>query len=462
MIRQTVPLLAALLCGCTLGPDYAPPHPGAPLAYVPATVAIAAPVRSAWWQLYHDPALNRLVDDAVAANTDLRVAEANFDAARAALRQTQAARLPTTETIAGGTYGRNTTTTQIADAAGREASTTWLYEAGFDMAYEVDLFGRVRRSIEASRADAGAAGAARDAVRIAIVAETVRAYVDACALGNQIAVARTALAIAERQHAIVRRQAAAGGASAFDIARQKEIVARTGATLPTLEGDRRAALFALAALLGRTPDRIPPEAERCSTVPAMTDPVAVGDGAGLLARRPDVREAERKLAAASARIGVAKADLLPRVTLVGSVVAIAPEVSALPDHGSTSFGLGPLISWSFPNIAAVQARIRYARAQDQAAVAHYDGVVLDALKEVEQALARYASAVDHERELVVAEHQARIAFDLAGTREASGAISQLDLSLAEQALIEAQLAVAVADAARSDQLIAVFKALGSE
>lgn len=465
MIRKTVPLLAALLCGCTLGPDYQPPWANASrtgaLPYVPGSVARPGAVRSDWWQLYHDPALGRLVDEAVAANTDLRVAEANFDAARAALRQTEAARLPATQAIAGGSYGRSTTTTQIADTAGHRAADTWLYEAGFDMSYEVDLFGRVKRSIEASRADAEAAAAARDAVRIAVIAETVRDYVDACALGSQIDIALAALDIAEQQDAIVRRQAAAGGASAFDVARQKEIVARTRATLPTLEGDRRAALFALSALLGRTPDHVPPEARRCAKVPGMAEPVTVGDGQALLARRPDVREAERKMASASARIGIAKADLLPSVSLIGSVTAIAPTVSALPEHGATSFGLGPLISWTFPNIAAARARIRYARATDRAAIAHYDGVVLDALKDVEQTLARYASAVDHERELMAAERQAKIAFDLAGTRQSAGAISRLELSLAQQTWIEARLAVASADAARSDRLIAVFKALGA-
>ena len=459
---RRVLFLALLLGGCAVGPDYRPPQVTAgPLPFVPTAVAQADPVRPDWWRLYGDPALDQLVAEAIAANTDLRVAEANFDAARAALRQSQAARLPATQAIAGGTYGRSTTTTQIADAAGHAASDTWLYEAGFDMAYEVDLFGRVRRAVEASRDDAAAAGAARDAVRIAIVAETVRDYADACALGSQIDVANNALTIAERAHAIVRQQADAGGASAFDVARQAATVARTRATLPMLEGDRRAALFALAAMLGRTPDRIPPAAAQCRAAPEIAGPVAVGDGAALLARRPDVRAAERRMAAASARIGVAKAELLPRITLAGSVTSVAPSVSALPDHGATSFGLGPLISWTFPNVAAAQARIRYARAQDRAAIAQYDGVTLDALRDVEQALARYAGAVDHERELAGAERQARIAFDLARTRQSAGAISQLELSLAEDAWTEARMAVAAADTARADLLIAVFKALGA-
>lgn len=462
--RSFVLLAATLLAGCAVEPDYRPPLPSSaargPLPYVPAAVASAEPPASDWWRLFKDPALDALIAEAVSANTDLRVAEANFDAARAVLRQTEAARLPATGVSTGGTYGRTPTATQIADAAGHKASNVWLFETSFDMSYELDLFGRVKRSIEASRADVGAARAARDSIRLTIVAETVRDYISACSLGRQLVVAKAALVLAERQRDIVLRQTAAGGSSAFDVARQENTVSRTRAIVPTIEGDRRAALFALAALLGRTPDDIPPEAGACATVPATVAPIPVGEGASLLARRPDVREAERKMAAASARIGVAKADLLPRITLLGSVSSVEPDLPALGTHRSTSFGLGPLISWTFPNIAVANARIRQARASDRAAIAAYDGAVLAALKEVEQALARYASSVERDEALIAAEQQAQIAFDLARSRLAAGSISQLDLLIAEQSLIDARIAVASAEATRADLLVAVFKSLG--
>jgi NodT family efflux transporter outer membrane factor (OMF) lipoprotein len=463
IVMRRALLLVMLLSGCTVGPDYHPApvsaQAGGALPYVPAVASNAAG-QGDWWHLYSDAALDGLIAQALAANTDLRVAEANFDAARAVLRQSQAARLPSTTVSAGGTYGRSVTTTQIADAAGKEASDRWFFQSGFDMAYEVDLFGRVKRSIEASRADAQAAAAARDGVKITILAETVRDYVGACALGRQIDVARQTLVIAERQRDIVRAQMAAGGASDFDVARQETVVSRSRAVIPTLSGDRRALLFALAALLGRGPDGIPAVAAECAAIPQTAGPVPVGDGAHLLARRPDIRQAERRMAAASARIGVAKADLLPRITLAGSVSSIEPDLSALGSHGATSFGLGPLISWSFPNVAAAQARIRQARAVDQAAIATYDGTVLGALKEVEQALARYSAAVDRERELLAAQRQAGIAFDLAQARLNAGSISQLDMLVAQQALIDTQSAVAQAQATRADLLVSVFKALG--
>jgi NodT family efflux transporter outer membrane factor (OMF) lipoprotein len=459
----SIAALAALF-GCAVGPDYHRPVPtpdqAAAFPYLPQAVASGGDGHDDWWGLYGDPALDRLVDRALGANTDLRAAEANFEAARAVLRQTEAARLPSTAASEGGSYGRTSTSTLIADSAGRRAENGWLFETGFDVAYEVDLFGRVRRSVEAGRADADAAAALRDGVRLTIVAETVRDYVAACAIGAQIDVARTAVATADQQEQVVERQAAAGGASDFDVARQRAVVAQTRAAIPALDGERRATLFALAAVLGGTPADVPTDAEACRALPEVAVPIPVGDGAGLIARRPDIRVAERRMAAASARIGVAKADLLPRITLLGSVSSVAPDLPDIGSHAATSFGLGPLINWSFPNIAAAQARIEQAKASDRAAIADYDGAVLTALKEVEQALARYSAARLREAQLDAAVLQAQTAFDLAGRRWSAGSISRLDLLVSELSLIDAKLALAAARTDRANILVSLFKALG--
>lgn len=463
MTRRLICLGLLLTAGCAGMPPEAsrlPPDVGAgPWPFQPAPVA-QAPSRDDWWRLYDDPALDALIVQALARNTDLRVAEANVDAARAVLSEAGAARLPATTLSAGETYGRSSTANQIANAGARQAPDLWLFQPGFDMAYEVDLFGRVRRSIEASRADAQAAAAARDAVQVTIIAETVRDYVQACAFGQQVEVAGQALAIARQQSAIVHRQADAGGASRFDTARQDMLVARTMAALPEFEGGRRAALFALAAMLGQGPEGVPPAAAACHAIPQPGGPIPVGDGAQLLARRPDIRQADRKMAAAAARIGVARAALFPRITLMGSVGSAATEVSATGTRAATSFALGPLVSWSFPNIAAAQARMKQARAGDRAAIAAYDGVVLNALKEVEQAMALYAAALERESDLASALQEAGIADDLARGRLKAGSISQLDALLAEQSLIDARLALASARAVRAERLVALFKALG--
>jgi NodT family efflux transporter outer membrane factor (OMF) lipoprotein len=464
MRRAALLLAASLLSGCVMGPNYRTPQPlpaaAGPLLYVPDGVATPNASSDEWWRLYDDAALDRLVRRALAANTDLAAAEADFDAARAVLSETRAARLPTTSVEVGGAYGRDTVSTQIGDAVGKPAKNVWLFENGFDTSYEVDLFGRVRRAVEASRADAQAAAAARDAVRIAIVAETVRDYVSACAAARQVDVAKAASALALQERDIVDRQLDAGGATRFDLARQETVLSQTRATIPEFEGERRAALFALAAILGTTPDQVPAEAEACRTIPQIHQLVPVGDGGALIARRPDVRLAERRLAAASARIGVAEADLLPRITIGASVESATPNLSSLASHAATSFGLGPLVSWSFPNLVAAKARVRLAKAEDRAAVADYDGAILTALKEVEQSLARYSSALERERELELAERQAQTAYDLARDRHDAGSISQLDMLEAEQTLIGARIAVAAAEANRTDLLVSLFKALG--
>lgn len=463
MIRRLVGLALLLATGCAgMQPEASQlaPHVGAgPWPYQPPAASQATP-RDDWWRLYDDPALDALIAQALARNTDLRVAQANVEAARAALREAGAARLPTTTLSSGETYGRSSTSTLIGDATGRPAPNLWLFQSGFDMAYEVDLFGRVRRLVEASRADAEAAAAVRDGVQVTIIAETVRDYVQACALGQQVEVARQAVTIAERQAEILRRQAAAGGASRFDTARQDVLVSRTRSALPELEGARRAVLFALAAMLGQGPDGVPAAASACHAIPRAGGPIPVGDGAQLLTRRPDICQADRRMAAAAARIGVARAALFPRITLMGSVSSVATDVAATGSRPATSFALGPLVSWSFPNIAAAQARIAQARASDRAAVATYDGVVLAALKEVEQAMALYNAALERERDLSTALDQASITYDLAQNRLKAGSSSRLDVLLAEQSLIEARLALAAASAARADRLVALFKALG--
>lgn len=463
MKRLMLASATLLIGGCTLGPDYHPPLPAAsasgPLAYRPARVT-PLPVPDAWWDLYDDPVLERLVQSAFAANTDLRVAEANLDAARAALAGVRSAHLPVTGMSGGASYGRTTTQTQIADALKGEAKTGWLETAGIELAYEVDLFGRVRRSVEAARADADAAAAERDAVRLIVASETIRAYVTACSTAQQIAVARRLVSLTERQEQIVARQFAAGGAAQFDVTRSATVLAVTRSSIPVLEGERRAALFALAAMLGSTPDSVPKEAEACRMPPVLAQALPVGDGAALLQRRPDVRLAERRLAAASARIGIAEADLLPRISLLGSVSTAAPGGTALGTRASTSFGLGPLVSWSFPNLGAARSRVAAARAVDRAAVARFDGAIVTALKELEQALARYAAALDRADALSAAVLSARQSYTMALSRQQAGAASHLELLAAEQALVDAETAVAQSDTQRADFLVTVFKALG--
>ncbi|HEV7384772.1 MAG TPA: TolC family protein, partial [Phenylobacterium sp.] len=298
-MRRLLPLLAcaAALAACAVGPDYRPPPTpaGAQAALVslnPAAETVAAPPDD-WWRLYNDPLLDRLIGEAFAANADLAAAEANLSAARAVLEASRAGRYPATATVAGAIRGRDPVTDEILELTGRPATTIWKFDTILDVSYEVDLFGRVRRSIEASRADAETVAAARDGLLVTVAAETARAYAQVCTLGEEVAVARRSLEVVARQANITAARHAAGANSEFDVLRTQGLVAQVRATIPPLEGQRRAALFQLAALLGRTPSAAPAEVQACVTAPSLSALIPIGDGAALLKRRPDVRQADR-------------------------------------------------------------------------------------------------------------------------------------------------------------------------
>jgi NodT family efflux transporter outer membrane factor (OMF) lipoprotein len=449
---------------CALGPNYTPPTPpaGATAPFVSAIPAATsnAPARNDWWRLYNDPVLDGLIAQALAANTDLQAAEDNLAASRAVYEGSRAALLPQTDTEVSATYGRNAPTDEILELTGRKPKTIWLYDSTLDASYELDLFGHVRRSIEAARDNSEAVAAARDDLKVTIAAETARAYGQICTLGEELAVANESLGLVEQQQQIVQQQFDAGASSQFDVVRSQVLVSQTRATLPPLQGQRNAAVFELADLLGETPQNAPFAVEACVTPPRMTELIPVGDGAALLQRRPDIREADRKLAAALANVGVATADLFPRVTISGFYGGISSQINMLGSNNGLTWGIGPAISWSFPNMAGPLARLAQAKASERAAVAAYDSVVLGALNETEQALATYGAELNHHAALAAAQSEANQEFSLARNEFAAGGISNLDLLNAEVTVVLANNAVAGSDAALVQDQIAVFKALG--
>lgn len=460
----TLACAGALLAGCAVGPNYQKPQtPGTDTGAFAAagagtTQGAAAP--SDWWRLYNDPALDRMVQDALVHNTDLQQAAANLGQARALLNQARAGYFPSTALSAGDQYGRNAFSDAAAAAAGKKAPDVWTYTAGLDVSYEVDLFGQVRRTVESAKTSAEAAQAARDAVAITVAAETARAYADACAYGEALDVARRSLDVVQQGYDITVRQRDAGGLSDFDVARQATLLAQTRAQVPVAENQRRSALYQLAVLTGRTPETVMAEAEACKTPPRLSQPIPVGDGAAMLRRRPDVREAERNLASATARIGVATANLFPSVQLGGSASSFATTLGGLGRYDNISLGLGPLISWTFPNVLVAEAQIQQAKAGASGALANFNGSVLNALKETEQALSAYGSELDRHASLQTAKDQSVEALRLANVRFQAGGASFLDVLDAERTLVSADADLAASDEALVADQITVFKALG--
>ncbi|HTU09615.1 MAG TPA: efflux transporter outer membrane subunit [Allosphingosinicella sp.] len=461
MKQLLLPLVSSLaLAACTVGPNYARPESpqAAGGAFLGAANPAFAPAEppAGWWRLYQDPVLDQLVEDAFAHNTDLRVATANLARARALLRETRAGRLPQVGVSAGGNYAR-VPESQSVPGADREGSA---FDVGLDVSYEVDLFGRVRRGIEAGRADVAAEEAARDAARVLVAAETARAYADAAAAAQRLEVAERSLDLIDRTRTVTIRRFEAGRGTGLDVARVTSLFEQQRASLPPLRAERDGALFRLAALTGRAPAALSPAAGARRTVLRLDRPIPVGDGWQLLARRPDIREAERRLAASTARIGVATADLYPRVTLGGEVGASGPSLGSLFTGGPFRWLLGSLISWSFTDQETVRARIRAAEATSEADLARFDGAVLTALRETETALSAYRHELDRRTALTAARDAAGRAAELERLRLREGRSDSLAVLDAERTLAAAETALADSDARLVSNQIDLFRALG--
>ena len=451
---------ASALTACAAGPDYqAPATPttaAAPFIGAASPAVSTAAAQDRWWTLYRDPLLNRLVDDALAANADIRVAVARIERARASLRGAKSDRLPRTGLGASANYTR-TSDVQSLPGIDRE---NWVFDGGLDISYEVDLFGRVKRGVEASRGDLAAAQADADGVRVAVIADTVRAYLDVTATAERLDVAQRTVALLDQSIRITGARFEVGRSDRLDVIRVTALRDQQKAAIPGLETDRDAALFRLATLTGRTPQELPPTVRAAVRTPQLAQPIPVGDGQALLARRPDVRAAERRLAADTARVGVATADLYPRITLGGSVGTTALGGNSLLGGGPLNFLLGPLISWAFPNQEAIRARIGTAKADSAASLAQFDGAVLQALEETERALSVYAHAIERAQTLTAARDEAARATRISLARQREGRIDFLTVLDAQRTLANAEADLATATRALSFAQVDLFRALG--
>lgn len=455
--RNAALLMALALPACAVGPRYhSPPTPTPAAGPFVSTAPVGSdqPPPDNWWRLYRNPLLDRLVGQALTENQSLKVAAANLAYAQALLDEAKAGRYPSTSLNAGGSYGRSNNSLLAA------APAAWAYTAGFTASYQVDLFGRIRRAVEQASANVEATRAAEDAARVTVAAATAGAYVNICGLGEQIDVARRSLAEVQETYDITKRQLDAGAVSEFDVSRQGVLLEQARAAIAPLEGQRRSFVFALAALVGKTPVELPQTAVDCRVPPRLDQPLPVGDGAALLRRRPDIRQAERTLAADTAGIGVAIADLYPTVTLGGSAASGAGKLGQLFSYPSTAYSLGPLITWTFPNVLVARAQILQAKAQTAGALASFNQTVLQSLQETEQALSTLAAELDHHRALEAARNNADEALKLAQIQYDAGTASGIDRLTAEATAISADQALAASDQAIGVDQVAVFQALG--
>jgi NodT family efflux transporter outer membrane factor (OMF) lipoprotein len=453
-----LPCLLGLLSGCLVGPNYKTPPLQMPAAFTNQAQEGLSPggVEASWWRGFQDERLNQLVALALANNHDLRVATARLREARALLAETSFDRYPTV--TSQGSYTRQRLSeARTFPGADRDIE---LYDVGFDASWELDFFGRVRRSIEASAADVGAAEANRRDVIVSLLAEVARNYFELRGTQNRLAVARRN---AENQRQTLELTMAlleGGRGTELDTSRAEAQLNATLATIPPLETAIKAAMYRLGVLIGQQPTALEAELAEPQPLPGLPTRVALGRPEDLLRRRPDIRVTERNLAAATARVGVETADLFPRITLAGSLALQATSFTGLGKSGSDTFAVGPGIFWAAFDLGRVRARIRAADARTEAALAQYEQRVLLALEETENALVDF-SRQQGRRDLLRASAQAsERAVDLARQRYQFGVADFLTVLDAERTLLAAQDQLADSETRTATALVAVYKALG--
>ena len=333
-----------------------------------------------------------------------------------------------------------------------------LADAGAAVSYQIDLFGKLRRAAEAAKADAEATSAALDVARVSVVADVARAYVAACSAGYELAAAKHALDVQEQSLAATERLAAAGRGTPIDTARGRSLVDQSRAAIPAFEARRRAALYKLAVLTGEPPAAFPPVVATCSALPRVSQPIPVGDGASLLRRRPDIRQAERMLAAATARIGVATAALYPSIG-IGLGGGSTGLLTDLGEPAANYWSVGALISWSMPD-GRERARIMQADAVAAAALARFDGIVLNALRETETSLAAYTQDLRRNAELRAARDEAAEAQQQIERLYRAGRSPYLTALDSRRTLAAAEAALAASESQISDDQVTLFLVLG--
>ncbi|MBH3426488.1 efflux transporter outer membrane subunit [Pseudomonas alkylphenolica] len=452
-------LLVLALAACAVGPDYKTPDTAAAqlsAANDPAAKAEFDRSRfeSIWWKQFDDPVLNQLVSQSLQGNRELRIAFARLKAARAIRDDVSNDALPTVTSRASSDLGKGQIPGQTDDRVNSER-----YDLGLDMAWELDLFGRIQRQLEASEAQQDAAQADLQQLQVSLIAELVDAYgqLRGAQLREKIALAN--LKTQQDSRGITETLRDAGVGNDLDVVRADARLAEVEATVPQLQAEQVRARNRIATLLGQRPDALSIDLSPAQ-LPAIAKALPVGAPGELLKRRPDIRSAERQLAAATANIGVATADLFPRVSLSGFLGFTAARGSQLGSSAANAWALGPSITWAAFDLGSVRARLRGANADAEGALANYEQQVLLALEESENAFSDYSKRQQRLLALLRQSEASRKAADLASIRYREGTVDYLVLLDAERERLSAEDAQAQGEVDLYRGIVAIYKALG--
>lgn len=446
--------------GCaTVGPDYIPPEKTSPAEWHTDLKdglqlrATDPKILAEWWTSLDDPVLTELITQAVQGNLDLKQAMARVREARARRGISRADLFPSLDTAGSFTRSRSSENNGTGD-------TTNLYEAGFDAAWEMDIFGGVRRSVEAAQADLEAGRADLHDVLVSLLAETALNYVETRSYQTRLAVAEANLEAQEKTYDLIVSRYEAGLSDELAVQQARYNLEDTRSRIPPLRTGLEATQNRLAVLIGQPPGAVHERLAERRPIPVTPARVAVGVPADTLRRRPDIRRAERQLAAQTARIGVATADLYPKFRLAGSIGLESLESANFFESASRFWGIGPSFSWNIFDAGAIRRNIGVQSALQEQYLIGYEAAVLGALEEVENALTAYAEEQLRRERLLDAVDAAKRAEQLSQDQYQAGLVDFSNVLDAQRSLLSFEDQLARSDGAVTSNLISLYKALG--
>jgi NodT family efflux transporter outer membrane factor (OMF) lipoprotein len=464
---------AAGLSACSVGPDFKLPEtdlPGNYIANLDAAIPTAKPAAGVdltqWWRSFGDPQLVSLVERSIAANPDIAIALARLQQARAQQFVAIGAALPKAGMSAGAAFGTGTDNTRgrVADALHSAGNTTGFNNVdeagGFDAAWELDVFGKLRREIEASHLDALAAAKARDAVLVSVVANVARAYIELRGFQAQISAARRNIEAARRSLQFVQTRFSQGLTNELDVTLAQRQLATFEAGLGPLTGQLQSSRYVIAVLLGQYPETLTKELTTEGPAPRFPAKIPIGLPVSLLQRRADIQQAEFEIGAATARMGSAMADLFPRVAVTSAVGGQGGVRAATGTPITFIGGIGPALYWPVLDFGTLDAQIEVADYRAREALLRYKANVLDAVQEVDQAISGYNAEQSRLSSLSLARRAALDAVKLSSERYERGLTDFLNVLDAERQQFELEAQYVISQRMAGVQLVALYKALG--
>jgi outer membrane protein, multidrug efflux system len=441
------------ISGCVVGPNYQPPQANVPPAWT-GTIASTGNTSAQtnlvkWWTAFNDPNLTSLIDRAIKSNLDLQQAEARLLQARAAHGVITGQQWPTVDVTGSETRSRATTSQKSN-----------LFKAGLDAAWELDIFGGIRRNVEAANADVNAALEDQRDTLVTLTAEVALNYIELRGYQQEIVIAQNNLKAQQHSAELTRKRLEGGFVSSLDTANADALLATTASQIPTLETSAQQTIYNLSVLLGREPAALLEELSPSFSIPTTPPEVPVGLPSELLRRRPDIRRAEAQIHAATARIGVATADLFPKFNLTGLISLQSSNLNSGMNWENRIWSYGPSIDWQIFNAGSVKSNVEVKKALEKQALLTYQQTVLTALKDVENALIAYTKEQERRKALLDAAAANRKALDIATKLYTQGQTDFLNVLDAQRSLYSSEDSLVQSTRNLSTDLVALYKALG--